>query len=97
MKIDHKYFNIILGVISVSIVGFLINTGNVGLDSILGMVGSTFFNVSLFLSFAFGLQFFLKNIKLNILEEIFDEKNTAAAIYMLGIFISLAIIISKAF
>ena len=95
MKINEKFFNLGIAVLVVGVVGFLVFTGAVSKDSVIGMFAGIMFNVSIFLSVAFGLQFFQLTTKRDVQKEIFDEHNVAAAIYQGFIFLALAIVISK--
>lgn len=97
MKIDQCFFNTVLFLLTVTFIGFLVKGGSVALASLLGMIGSTFFNLSIFLSSIFGLQYFQLGTGRDIQKEIFDESNIAAAIYQGLLFLGIAIIISKAF
>ena len=97
MKLDHTIFNGLMVAAAAGIVGFLIKAGSVETSSVLGMFGSTLFNLSFFLCATFGLQYFQLGIGRNIQEEIFDEHNMAAALYQGFLFIAIAIIIAKAF
>ena len=95
MKLNEKHFNSTILLITTIVISYLLFVGNVDKNSIIGMLGAIFFNVSLLLGVGFGLQHFQLGTKRNIQKEIFDDNNIAAAIYQIGIWISLAIVISK--
>ena len=96
MKINEKHFNIGFVLATLGIILYLVLGGTIEKDSIIGMLGAINLNLSIFFISSFGLQYFLKDINLNILDEIVDKKNIAASIYMGFLFLSIAIIISKA-
>lgn len=97
MKLDHTTFNTLVALGAAGAVGFLIKMGSVETASVFGMLGSTLFNLALFLCMTFGLQFFQLGTGRDIQKEVFDESNTAAAIYQGLLFVAISIIIAKAF
>jgi uncharacterized membrane protein YjfL (UPF0719 family) len=95
MKLNEKAFNIAVGFIVAGVIGYLVFTGKIEKDSVIGMFGAVGFNVILLLSLGFGLQYFQLGTDKDIQDEIFVEHNIAAAIYQVGIWIALAIVIAK--
>lgn len=95
MKLNEKHFNYSFVAVTVAVISYLLFDGNVDKNSIIGMFGAMSFNVSLLLGLGFGLQYFQLGTKRDIQKEIFDEHNIAASIYQAGIWIALAIVISK--
>jgi hypothetical protein len=93
----EKHFNIGIILFATILISYLIRGGSVDISSILGMLGSTLFNLGGFLAMAFGLQYYQLGTGRDIQEEIFNEHNIAASIYEGFLFLSIAIIISKAF
>lgn len=89
------HYNIIFHLLTVAFLSYLVFGGRVDLDTIISMGTGIIFNVSLLLLIAFSLQRYQLGSKRNIQKEIFEENNIAAAIYQLGIWISLALVISK--
>jgi uncharacterized membrane protein YjfL (UPF0719 family) len=92
---NEKFFNITLAVVVSTLIGFLIFSGSIDKNSVLGMLGAVGFNLVLFLSTAFGLQYFQLTQDRDIQQEIFDENNIAAAIYQGFLFLGIAIVIAK--
>lgn len=88
------HFNIAFILATVGLVVYLIN-GGVNLASVTGQLGGVAFSVSILLGVAFGLQKFLYNTKFDIQQQIYENQNIAAAIYQVGIWIALAMVISK--
>jgi uncharacterized membrane protein YjfL (UPF0719 family) len=95
MKINEKYFNIALGSIASSVIAYLLYTEQITKASVIGMGGAIGFNVTLLLFLGFGLQYFQLGTNRDIQAEIYDEHNIAASIYQAGIWIALAMVISK--
>ena len=95
MEINEKYFNFGLGSIVSTGIGYLVYDKQITLESVAGMGGAIGFNVVLLLSLGFGLQYFQLGTKRDIQAEIYDQSNIAAAIYQAGIWIALAMVISK--
>jgi len=92
---EEGHFNFWFLVITLMFIGYLIFGNRVDLDTVISMGTGIIFNVSILLLVGFGLQKFQLGTKRNIQKEIFDAKNVAAAIYQFGIWISLALVISK--
>jgi hypothetical protein len=97
MNITEKHLNVFLALVSMIMVGGMIKYGLVDFDAVLGMFVAQFFNLSVFLCAIFSIEYFLNGIDVDVKKEVFDENNTAAAIYMLGVFIAVAMVVSKAF
>lgn len=95
MKMNEHYFNWSLVLGTCLIIGYLIYFGNTDPDAIVGLLGGVFFNVALFLVTGFSLQVFQMGRDRNVQQEIFDKNNIAAAIYQAGIWIGLAMVVSK--
>lgn len=51
--------------------------------------------IAMLLAGAFGTLFVLRGTKYDVLREIFDENNTAAAVVVAAIFISMALVIGR--
>ena len=92
---NEKHFIVNIGIFVIAILTYLIGFGDVDKNSIIGILGSIGFNVSLLLSLGFGLQYFQLGTKRDIQKEIYNERNVAVAIYQAGIWMSLAIAIGK--
>lgn len=95
MKLDHRFFNGGVAALVTGIIFYLIVGGDVDKSSVVGMLGGIGFNLALFLCTIFGLQYFQLGTGRDIQNEIFDEHNTAAAIYQGFLFLAIAIVISK--
>ena len=95
MRLDEAWFNGVIALLTIGIIFYLIASGAVIVPAVIGMLGGIAFNVSLFLLIAFGLQKFQLGTKRDIPAEIFDENNTAAAIYQGMLFVAIAIVISR--
>lgn len=95
MKFDQKYFIGVVTLCTVGLITYLVSSGSVEQNNIVNMLGGITFNLSLFLCSIFGLQYFQLGIGRDIQAEIFDENNTAAAIYEGALFLAIALVISK--
>lgn len=91
----EKHFNVMIGVVTAVVIGYLIQSGTIQIASLVGMFGAVGFNVIFLLGLGFGLQYFQLGTKRDIQTEIFDQNNVAAAIYQVGIWIALAMVIAK--
>lgn len=89
----EKHFNIALTFIVSAVISYLIFSGT-SLNSVIGTFGAIGFNIVLLLTTGFGLQYFQLGTKVDIQEEIYDG-NLAVAVYQAGIWIAIAIAISK--
>ena len=92
---NERHFNLGLIVIVGSIIGFLLGSGAIDKGSFIGMFGAIGFNVVLLLVTGFGLQYFQMGTDTDLQKKILQENNTALAIYQAGIWLALAIVISK--
>lgn len=95
MKLNHTFFNYGFITLTLGIIFYLITGGAVDQNSVVGMAGGVAFNVAIFLSVIFGLQYFQLGTNRDIQREIYDEQNVAAAIYQAGLWIGLALVIAK--
>lgn len=95
MKLNQRHFNSGFAFATAAVILYLVFFGHASGESVIGMLGGILFNVSLLLSIGFGLQFFQLGTDRDIQKEIFDDGNVAAAIYQLGLWLALAIVISK--
>lgn len=95
MKLTELHFNSGFILATLGVIFYLIAGGNVDPNSVIGMLGGISFNVALFLATVFGLQYYQMGTGRDIQKEIFDQSNLAAAVYEAGLFIAIAIVISK--
>lgn len=89
------HFNSTIVFITFAVIAYLILGHQTSFDSVVGLLGGVIFNVSLLLIVGFGLQKFQLGTNRDIQKDIFDKGNVAAAIYQLGIWLALALVISK--
>lgn len=93
-NINEKFF---IGAI-LPIIAWLVfaatSWGQATWGNIIGLFAGVGFNIIIFLASVFGLKYFLMGSQTNIHDEI-KNGNIAVAIYMLGIILGLAIVISK--
>ena len=94
-NINEKHFNFVLGILTTLVIGYLLFIGNIDKNSVIGMIAAMGFNIITFLGISFGLQHYQLGTGRDIQKEIYDESNIAASIYQAGIWIGLAIVISK--
>lgn len=92
---NEKAFNIGLAVLVSAVIAFLVVSGSIDKSSVVGMFGAIGFNVVLLLTTGFGLQYFQLGTGRDLQKEIYDENNTAAAIYQAGIWVALGLVIAK--
>ena len=92
---NERHFNWGFLFLTIAFLAYLVYEGRVDLDTIITMGTGIIFNVSILLLIAFGLQRFQLGSRRNVQKEIFDDNNIAAAIYQVGIWIALAIVVSK--
>lgn len=92
-KERHFNFAFLLG--TLGFIGYLVMYNRVEIDTIISMGTGIIFNVIILLLIVFGLQKFQLGTKRDIQKEIFDKNNIAAAIYQAGIWLALALVISK--
>lgn len=90
---NHSQFNALVVIACVLILAGAYYAGAAGGSGILTAIAGSALNIGLFLAVAFGLQFFLAGVGRNVLKDIFDEHNTAAAYYIGAIFLALALLI----
>lgn len=95
MKLNHTFFNYTFTTLTLGIIFYLITGGTVDQNSVVGMFGGIAFNVAIFLSVVFGLQYFQMGTNRDIQKEVYDDGNIAAAIYQAGLWIGLALVIAK--
>lgn len=97
MKFTETHFNYGFVLATLGVIFYLIAGGSVDQNSIVGMLGSTGFNVAFFLAVVFGFQKFQMGTDYNVPAKIFEEANIAVAIYQGFLFLALAIVIAKGF
>jgi len=95
MKLRELHFNSTIVALTSIVVGYLVYFDKVNIDSIVGLFGGVVFNVSLLLVVGFSLQKIQNGWNYNIQTEIYENQNIAAAIYQLGIWLALALVIAK--
>lgn len=95
MNLNEKHFNTGFITATLGVIFYLIAGGTVDPNTVIGMLGGISFNVALFLATVFGLQYYQLGTGRDIQKEIFDEANLAAAVYEAGLFIAIALVISK--
>lgn len=95
LNANQAYFNWLVIAIAIGLIWIANIFGDASITSIIGIFGGIAANVLLWICIVFGLEYFQFGIGRNIKEEIYNEHNTAAAIYELGIKIGLALIIAK--
>lgn len=91
----QKTFNTAFITITTLIIVYLIFAGYTEKNSIFGIIGGSFLNISLFLTCYFGLEYFQQGTDKDIQKEIFEENNVSAAIYQGSLLIGIAIIIAR--
>lgn len=97
IKIDSGIFNWAIVIFMIGIVAWLYQSGIASFEGIMSNLGGIVLYLSVWISVTFGLEFFQLGFGKDVKKEIYEEKNTAAAIYELGIKIALAIVIAKGF
>jgi hypothetical protein len=95
MKVNHTVYTTVIVAATLGLVAFVLHIGQTDLSQVITMFTGIMFNVAIFLAVVFSLQFFQFKIGTDIQQEIYEENNTAAAIYQGLIFVSIAIVISK--
>ncbi len=95
MKANHTFYTSIVVVATIGLIAYVLQSGQTDLIQIITMFTGIMFNVAIFLTVIFSLQFFQYNIGTDIQKEIYEENNLAAANYQGMLFIAIAIIISK--
>jgi uncharacterized membrane protein YjfL (UPF0719 family) len=91
----ESHFNTAFVIGTVALISYLTMFTRVDIDTIISMGTGIVFNVVILLLVGFGLQKFQLGTKRDIQKEIFDDHNIAAAIYQMGIWLALALVISK--
>lgn len=96
-KMDVGFFNFIIIALSIAFIGYLVFNGTVSVEGVTSNVGGILLNLIVFLVVIYGIEFFQRGFGTNIRDEIYSQNNTAAAIYELGIKVSIALVIAKGF
>lgn len=94
-KVDVGTFIILFIFIALAFFTGLYIKGSLDLSGIISNLGGGYLNVLGWIIVFYGIELFQMGIGTNVRNLIFENKNTAAAIYQVGIAISLAILISK--
>lgn len=88
---NEKHFvTLLVGIIIA--VSFLFAPADIGLRELV-LVKMTY--VALLFGTVFGFLHFLRGTKTDVVKEIFAEKNTAAALFVVGLIIALALVIGR--
>ena len=88
---NEKFFAF-LTVAVVILLSFLFAPADIGLRELV-LVKMTY--VALLFGTVFGLLHFLRGTKTDVIKEIFEEKNSAAALFVVGMIIALSLVIGR--
>jgi hypothetical protein len=92
LGINHAQFNALLVLLLVLLLCAAYYFGAVSGAGVVTAVSASALNVAMWVAVAFGLQYFLGGIGEDVINALFNH-NIAVAIYMVGVFISIALLI----
>lgn len=91
-KINHYHFSIIY-IVFASILSYLVINSNEALSNLKEIVVLSLLKIGIFYVSAFFLIKPLYRFDFDILKEVFEKKNNAAAIFLAGVMLSIALLL----